>query len=94
MTAKPTIKRSVPVGSSNKGPTALSHVTVGNARQTASRHCPDQSKSWTLNELTNLKIYTYDTRGITEDNNLDQPSPTWAVISPGDAVNFQAGDKF
>ena len=72
MTAKPTINRSVPVGSSNKGPTVLPHVTVGNARQTASRHCPDQSKAWTLNKLDNLKIYTYNTRSIAEDHKLDQ----------------------
>ena len=51
MTVKPTINRSVPVGSSNKGPTVLPHVTVGNARKTASRHCPDQSKAWTLNKI-------------------------------------------
>ena len=50
----------------------MPHVTVGNARQTASRHCPDQSGAWTLNKLDNLKIYTYNTRSIAEDHKLDQ----------------------
>merc|ERR1711942_484145 len=85
MTVQSTIKRSVPVGSSNKGPTALPHVTVGDARQTASRHCPDQSKSWTLNKLDKLKIYTYNTRSIAEDHTLDQllmelDNITWHIV--------------
>ena len=65
--------RSVPVGSSPpKGPTALLHVPAGNVPSNASSHCPSVTNSWTLNRISNMKIYTYNVRGISGDHKLDQ----------------------
>ena len=62
----------VPVGSSSKkGPTALPPVLTGNVPPKASKHCLSRSKSWTLNKLKKLNIYTYNVRSLAEDHKLD-----------------------
>ena len=73
MTVQPIESRSVPVGSSpHKGPTALLCVPAGNVPSNASSHCLSQQKSWTLNKLNSMRIYTYNARGIDDDMKLDQ----------------------
>ena len=71
MTSTTIINPGVPVGSSSlQGPTALPQVPAGSVPPNASRYCPSK-KSWTLNKLDNLKIYTYNVRSLSDDIRLD-----------------------
>ena len=62
----------VPVGSSSpKGPSVLPHVLTGSVPPNVSKHCPSRSKSWTLNNLKKMKVYTYNVRTLSEDHKLE-----------------------
>ena len=96
MTVQSKISSSVPVGSSSKGPTALLPVPVGNVPSNANMHCPNEEKSWTLNKLEDLKVYTYNTRGIDDDQKLDQllletENISWNII--GISETHMKGEK-